>query len=215
MGLFDRFISIERTQEMPTPSEGAPVSRHAKIVAPGVTAISPLVITSAGTTATLDPQLVQNLEAKVAENTPAEYAQFRAFFDSLAALPENIRYSTAINVAKAAKLSPDAILKAMDTRIKNFLIEKEGFDNWIATETKTFIDDNHTKIAQTQQQILELSKQIEALTAENQSRSLVIQEEQTRISTNAQKFSMAHDNVLQRLNAERSAFATALTPNTP
>jgi len=218
MSFLSKFISIEKTEEHKTPEEAAPVSKFRKgsaTPAPATpSATVPLTLPISAKTVTVNPQIVQTLEKAVADSTPTEYTQFRAFFDSLGALPDNMRYTTAISVANAAKLTGAAILRAMDARIARLDQEKSNFEKWATEEFDTAVTGRETAVAEAQARIEEMAAEIQVLTTKLNTLKLEASAEKERLESSAMSFMAAHDSVMASLKAERDTVANLLTSTT-
>lgn len=214
MGFLDKFISVDKTEEMETPDE-KPVSKlksggRGPSIAQAPASSLTLPLTSPSTV--INPQIVETLEKAVIESTPAEYVQFRAFVESLASLPEDMRYTTALNVAAAAKLTGVIILRAMDARISRLDTEKTTFEKWAMQEFAVQVTNRESEAERRTVKISELANQIEVLTSELNTLKLNASQEKDRLESSAESFMAAHDKVLASLKAERDKVASLVTP---
>jgi hypothetical protein len=219
MGFLDAFISVKKTEEIPTPDEVKPVSKFRKgsvVSAPSQasTGTTPLTLPISAKTVTVNPEIVQTLEKAVSDSTPTEYTQFRAFFDSLSALPDNLRYTTAISVANAAKLTGPAILRAMDARIARLDQEKKNFETWATEEYNVAVSGRESAATDAQARIEELAAEIKDLTTKLNTLNLEASAEKERLEESAVSFMTAHDTVMASLKAERDTVANLLTSTT-
>lgn len=208
MGILNSFFTVNKTEELPRDPQNAPepVSRLKSS-----TSVAPLTIAPLNTPPTLDPKIVETLESAVAEATHVEYAQFRAFVDSLSALPDNIRYSTALNVAAAAKLTSEQILKAMDVRIARLDNEKLAFEKWATSEYAQAVTARQSAAESAQQKIATLASQIQELTNEANTLTIEATAEATRLQESAQAFELAWASIKEKLSAERNVIVTSST----
>jgi len=217
MGLLDMFIERSNDEKKNTGEHevvaARPVSRFSRgSSVPTPSPTQALTLTPVTTHGQPSPDIVNALESAVAKATPQEYTQFRAFFDSLAGVPEGQRYVTALNVAKAAKLSGDSILHAMDTRIAALDKEKTGFDQWSSKEQVTMVDEKEKAAAQAQARITALATEIQDLTTTMNQFIMEASANRENIASNAATFSASFETVKAKLLSERSLIASLITP---
>lgn len=209
MSFLHKFVSFDKTEEIETPrvvTEPAALRPVSRLHNTGIA--SSLTIESA---ATVNDKIVKTLENAVATNSPPEYKQFRAFYDSLASLPEESRYPAVLAVARAANLTPEVVVSSMDARINLLNTEKSNFTEWFNAEHTKEVDGRKKAIAELEERIKSVTEELTSLTNDHKQITVDMSTHQSRLTETHQEFLSAYDAVMKVLIAERDKIVKNIT----
>lgn len=157
-----------------------------------------------------DPEMLTTLQTAVACSTLSAYEQFQTLYAAMDSVTdERLRYDVSLKALRAShQLGPDAVLAAVEDRLRLLDVERERFDAALGDETERSVNGTNRQIASIGDTIAARQKEIRDLEARQATLHEAAKAAQVELDRSRVAFGAAYSTVHSGLDAERVRVST-------